>query len=158
MDDADQRYRLDPARTSFLDLPLELRNQIYELALLSPCLPVVSRPSKLQLWGDYTSKWRAQPHLRSVMLKRPARERSAWLSNTVTCRHNASLQVAADIELGVDTVANVEVTPTQSSYELHKCANVSSSLLMANRQIYSKTANIFYGRNVFAFNTRWEDA
>ena len=107
MEDADQRYRLEPARTSFLDLPPELRNQIYELALLSPCLPVVSRPSKLQLLGDYSSKRRAQPHLRSVMLERPVRERSAWLSNTVTCRHNASLQAAADIELGIDTVANL---------------------------------------------------
>ncbi|KAF2651068.1 hypothetical protein K491DRAFT_104526 [Lophiostoma macrostomum CBS 122681] len=155
MDNANGGDRLDPDRMSFLDLPPELRNQVYELALVSPCscLPIVARLSKYQLlerpwWIRESTK----KELHSLMLRRPVRDRSAWVPSK---RYSGT---PIRDESGDDSLSDIKFIPTQCSYELHTNTNVSSSLLMVNKQVYSEAADIFYGRNVFAFNVPWESA
>ncbi|KAF2117289.1 hypothetical protein BDV96DRAFT_571859 [Lophiotrema nucula] len=137
----------------FLDLPAELRNQIYEYALVNPrLLVVISAPLKqLETYGDV--EWLPESfrrvHLVGALLGRPAEKRTTWKASPTAHLHRILKHDKKQPGSGI--------VPYQASYELQGANTVTLNLLLASKQVYKEARGIFFTLNKFSFRPRWDD-
>ncbi|KAF2638699.1 hypothetical protein P280DRAFT_528931 [Massarina eburnea CBS 473.64] len=139
-------------RTSFLDLPGEIRNQIYELALLRPKITIVSRSEKrLEVWGDVdTLSDDLRAHWRTTqVLSRAVERRTSWEIHPTIVRKKE-----------LSGLSPGGIKPFLASYELDSRNTKEDppvvGLFGVNRQIREEAASMFFLQNTFSFKTRWE--
>lgn len=132
-----------------LDLPGELRNQIYEYLLVGQPFVIVARPKKKpETYGDLDTLpgYFREEFRNAATLSRPVQKRSCWLTDVMP----ALRQIEPNGIMG-------GVKPFRCSYELRGNQGIALNLFLVNKQIHREASGIFFEQNIFSFETRWED-
>jgi hypothetical protein len=160
------------SRFTFLDLPPEIRNQIYEYCILESELEINSKakmPAKS--YGDTASLQRpeARPNASSFaeywgqmpMDESPAPLQSSWSIEPMELYRKFVVNGAGNPEFGVTMGRKTPrggFRPFEASYvKGSRMQPLVTNLFLLNRQICQETSRLFYEKNHFVFNTRWED-
>lgn len=157
---------------TFLDLPPEIRNQIYEYCILDSELEIVSKAkTSANPFGDTNSLPRpeARPNgtsfaeywQRMPIDERPIQQQSSWNIEPMEIYR----------KFVVNQIGNPDIGPTmtskrprggfgafEASYaKSDRVQSLAINLFLVNKQISREASILFYEKNHFVFNTRWED-
>jgi hypothetical protein len=160
-------------RITFLDLPPEVRNQVYEYCILDFELEINSKakmPAKA--YGDTASLQRpeARPNATSFaeywermpIDESPASLQSSWSIEPMEIYRKFIVNGAANPEFVVTMVRRTPrggFRPFEASYvRSSRMRSLVINIFLVNRQICQEASRLFYEKNHFVFNTRWEDA
>ncbi|KAF2472371.1 uncharacterized protein BDR25DRAFT_312923 [Lindgomyces ingoldianus] len=135
---------------TFLDLPGELRNEVYRHTLVKGRIVITSRSEKqLETYGDVnTLPHNFRTHFRNMpTLARPVRKRAVWIADPMTTlRYDQRSRNGGGVKR------------YRASYEIDEVtSSINISLLLANKQIYHEAIGVFFEENLFSFEARWED-
>ena len=88
------------------------------------------------------------------LLERPVRQRSRWKSDPTQSMRRRENALMDDIRFR----NKAGLKPYFASYELGEGQNLSLNLLLANKQLNHEAGGLFFGKNKFVFQSRWDEA
>ncbi|EOD43481.1 hypothetical protein GTA08_BOTSDO08696 [Neofusicoccum parvum] len=139
---------------SFLDLPAEIRNQIYEYALVAPWnedLPGGCFPRPLNFIA-HNSQYHGPKHRHWLVIRFAGREE---LSRDATIDHSESGPLISRCLARTSLKHGYHIRRMLRSIWLHRSAcghRLATQMLRANRQIHHEATPILYGHNGFFMN------
>lgn len=159
-------------RLTFLDLPPEIRNKIYEYSILVSPVEIVSKPLRAaQPFGkpdleppkgnprrmSFAQYWQTM-----VVDESPNLHRSTWTVEPMEIYRKFIINPLGNPDIGV-TIANK--LPLLGGFRAFEASYVKRSntqslgvnMFLVNKQICQEASTLFFEKNHFVFNTRWED-
>ncbi|KAJ4349371.1 uncharacterized protein N0V89_007985 [Didymosphaeria variabile] len=169
----DHGQRNRASRLTFLDLPSEVRNQIYGYCILAPELEIGSKAqTAARSYGDptllerpeanpegtsFAEYWQEMPIERS-----PATRQTSWTVEPIEIYRKFVINQTSNVALGETIARRVHIPggfrAFKASYvKSDRTPSLSVNLFLANKQICREASTLFYEKNHFVFNNRWED-
>ncbi|KAL1610765.1 hypothetical protein SLS60_002435 [Paraconiothyrium brasiliense] len=161
------------SRFTFLDLPAEVRNQIYGYCILAPELEIVSvaqtaaksygdptllgRPKEFPEGPSFAEYWQEMPVDGS-----PVTRQSSWTVEPMELYRKFVINETLNPDISDSTAKTVDIPggfhAFKASYvKSYRTPSISVNLFLANKQICREASTLFYEKNHFVFYTRWED-
>ncbi|KAJ4299043.1 hypothetical protein N0V90_004287 [Kalmusia sp. IMI 367209] len=147
-------------RYTFLDLPSEIRNQIYELTIVTFEIRITSVATTApQPYGNlgelpalFKDYWEA-PDLNTV------KNRCTWVINPIDLFRKFVIDATWNLLLGPYGVKRSSTCggfhPFEASYVKLGSTPVTPNLFLVNKQVYQEASTLFFVRNHFIFDASW---
>ncbi|KAL5443524.1 hypothetical protein PMIN06_008687 [Paraphaeosphaeria minitans] len=159
-------------KLTFFDLPLEIRNQIYEYCILASELQIVSKArTSAKPFGDvaflprpaanpdetsFAEYWQQMPIDDS-----PIQQQSSWRIEPMEIYRKFVINHTGNPDIGPTMPSKRPrggFRAFEASYvKADQVQSLAINLFLANKRICREASLFFYEKNHFAFDTRWED-